>query len=69
MTGASPGTTITRVFHRRPRVAMHHQRSACEAMTSPSMDHASSGGTSGRRTQASTSIATRKPECSTTMNG
>ena len=36
---------------------MHHQRSACEATTSASIDQASAPGTSGRRTHASTSIA------------
>ena len=29
---AHPGTTMTRVFHWGPRVAMHHQRRPCEAI-------------------------------------
>ena len=48
---------------------MHHQRSACDASTSASIDQASTAGTSGRRTQASTSAPTSRPVCSTTMTG
>ena len=50
MTGGSPGTMMTRVFQRGPRVAMHHQRSAWEATTSTSIEAASASGTSGRTT-------------------
>ena len=58
---------MTRVFQRRPSVAMHHQRSACDPSTSSSITAASVTGTSGRRTKASTRHPTSSPVCSTTI--
>ena len=69
MTRGSPGTMTMRVFQRWPRVEMHHQRSACEAMTSASMSHDTHGMIGVGHTHTSTSAPTSSPMCSTTMNG
>ena len=69
MTRGAPGTTITRVFHRRPKVAMHHQRNPCEAATRVSMAHARTATTSGRRIHTSVSAPTSSPVCSITIGG
>ncbi len=68
-TGTIPGTTITRMFHCGPRVAMHHHRSAWLSTTTASIDQASADGTSGSRTYASTSAPPSSPVCSSTIGG
>jgi hypothetical protein len=60
---------MTRVFHCRPKVAMHHQRKLCAASTIASMGQPSEGMNGRCQAIASTGHPASRPMCSMTIDG
>ena len=60
---------MTRVFHCRPSVVMHHQRKPCAASTIASIGQPSAGMNGRCNAIASTRHPASRPMCRTTITG